>query len=249
MTHEQEATLVGQVKEPERRVNRTGHLVYFERTPGPCGLYAFSEELPEGLNGAYVSLSTGGVALVNGDDRAGRRRFTLAHELGHYYLDDEYAVDWRVDKSDREVLIDAFAINLLLSRSSMIKRWEELHGAEEPRQALMRIGVEFRVSWTAVTAQATNLGLIDMPLREQLNRSIPGRAELIEQGLVIAEELRAPWVSPSFAAAVIKAYRTYLITDERALELLRGTFKPEELPSLPPIKMDELRHDLSPLAG
>jgi hypothetical protein len=37
MTHEREATLVGQVKEPERRVNRTGHLVHFERTPGPWG--------------------------------------------------------------------------------------------------------------------------------------------------------------------------------------------------------------------
>jgi hypothetical protein len=36
MTHEQEATLVGQGKEPEPRVNRTGHLVHFERTPGPC---------------------------------------------------------------------------------------------------------------------------------------------------------------------------------------------------------------------
>jgi transposase len=36
MTHEREATLVGQVKEPERRVNRTGHLVHFGRTPGPC---------------------------------------------------------------------------------------------------------------------------------------------------------------------------------------------------------------------
>ena len=37
MTHEREATLVAQVKEPERRVNRTGHLVHFERTPGPWG--------------------------------------------------------------------------------------------------------------------------------------------------------------------------------------------------------------------
>jgi hypothetical protein len=36
MTHEREATLVGQVKELERRVNRTGHLVHSERTPGPC---------------------------------------------------------------------------------------------------------------------------------------------------------------------------------------------------------------------
>jgi len=35
MIHEREVTLVGQVKEPERRVDRTGHLVHFERTPGP----------------------------------------------------------------------------------------------------------------------------------------------------------------------------------------------------------------------
>jgi hypothetical protein len=35
MTYEREATLVGQVKEPERPVNRTGHLVHFERTPWP----------------------------------------------------------------------------------------------------------------------------------------------------------------------------------------------------------------------
>jgi hypothetical protein len=36
ITHEREATFVGQVKESERRVNRTEHLVHFERTPRPC---------------------------------------------------------------------------------------------------------------------------------------------------------------------------------------------------------------------
>jgi hypothetical protein len=134
-----------------------------------------------------------------------------------------------------------------MPRASVIRRWEDLNGREEPRQALMRISVEYRVSWTAATGQATNLGLIDTALREQLNRSTPSRAELIEQGLVIAEELQAQWVPPAFAAAVIRAYRKYLLSGERAVELLRGTFGPEELPPLKPVKMDELRHDLSPL--
>ena len=58
MTHEQEATLVGQGKEPEPRVNRTGHLVHFERTP--LGLLAGSASgqerfgLPEARIGALT---------------------------------------------------------------------------------------------------------------------------------------------------------------------------------------------------
>jgi Zn-dependent peptidase ImmA (M78 family)/DNA-binding XRE family transcriptional regulator len=224
-----------------------GPLISLGRIAEDFGLYVFSESLPEGLNGLYVSLETGGAALVNGSDRAGRRRFTLAHELGHYFLDDEYATDWRVAQSDREGLVDAFAAHFLMPRASVIRRWEDLNGREEPRQALMRISVEYRVSWAAATGQAMNLGLIDTAVREQLNRSTPSRAELIEQGLVIAEELQAQWVPPAFAAAVIRAYRKYLLSGERAVELLRGTFGPEELPPLKPVKMDELRHDLSPL--
>jgi Zn-dependent peptidase ImmA (M78 family)/transcriptional regulator with XRE-family HTH domain len=212
------------------------------------GLFAFSADLPEGLNGSYVSLGEGGVALVNGNDRSGRRRFTLAHELGHYYLDDEYSTDWHVATSHREGVLDAFAVHLLMPRASIVRRWEELQGAEHPRQALMRIGVEYRVSWTAVTAQATNLGLIDTQRREHLNRATPSRAELVEQRLIIAEELHAPWVSPAFAAAVIKAYRRYLLTADRAVELLRGTFTLDELPEQTAVRMDELRHDMSALA-
>ena len=59
MTHEREATLVGQVKEPERRVNRTGYLVHFERTPGPCpygqGWSRQLHHLPDRLPPSYAT--------------------------------------------------------------------------------------------------------------------------------------------------------------------------------------------------
>jgi hypothetical protein len=65
MTHERKATLVGQVKEPERRVNRTGHLVHFERTPGPCctpcedirAMLKNGKAPPAGAGGANTSCS------------------------------------------------------------------------------------------------------------------------------------------------------------------------------------------------
>ena len=44
--------------------------------------------------GASLLLESGvGVAVVGADSPPGRRRFTAAHELGHYVLQDEYATD------------------------------------------------------------------------------------------------------------------------------------------------------------
>ena len=49
------------------------------------GLLAFSWEFGKhGADGASVLLGRGGVAVVNGSYQTGRRRLTLAHELGHY---------------------------------------------------------------------------------------------------------------------------------------------------------------------
>ena len=61
------------------------------------GLLVFSWELGKhGADGASVLLAQGGVAVVSGSYQTGRRRLTLAHELGHYFFGDEYSTDWRV---------------------------------------------------------------------------------------------------------------------------------------------------------
>jgi Zn-dependent peptidase ImmA (M78 family)/DNA-binding XRE family transcriptional regulator len=214
------------------------------------GLYAFSEDLHhEGLDGVYVALETGGVALINGAVPSGRRRFTLAHELGHHFMDDEYATDWAIGESDRdrERLINAFAISLLMPRESVSERWQEVDGNEDPREALIRIAVEYRVSWSAAASRAANIGLIDQGSRTLLVQQNPRRAELLEHGLVIAEELQPPSAPPEFAAAVVRAYRRDLVSAERAVELLRGTVLETDLPLPYETRMDELRADLGPL--
>jgi Zn-dependent peptidase ImmA (M78 family)/transcriptional regulator with XRE-family HTH domain len=227
-----------------------GAITDLARAAELLGLYAFSERLSnQGLDGVYVALETGGVALINGAVPSGRRRFTLAHELGHHFMDDEYATDWAIGENnrDRERLINAFASSLLMPRESVTTRWQEVNGSEHPRDALIRIAVEYRVSWSAAASRAANIGLIDQDTRALLTQQNPRRAELLEHGLVIAEELQPPSVPPEFAAAVIRAYRRDLISAERAVELLRRTVAETDLPLPYEIRMDELRADLGPL--
>jgi Zn-dependent peptidase ImmA (M78 family) len=53
------------------------------------GLLAFSFDLgPSVIDGGYIRSGEIGVALVNGTADPGRRRFNLAHELGHHLVAD-----------------------------------------------------------------------------------------------------------------------------------------------------------------
>ena len=59
------------------------------------GVFAYSLALPgSAADGAYVAINSRlGVALLNGTFPSARRRFTLAHEIGHHVFQDAYAVD------------------------------------------------------------------------------------------------------------------------------------------------------------
>ena len=63
----------------------TAPVVDLQRHCESLGLLAFSLDLgQEGRDGAYVAVDRWGVALINGAADPGRRRFNLAHELGHH---------------------------------------------------------------------------------------------------------------------------------------------------------------------
>jgi Zn-dependent peptidase ImmA (M78 family) len=79
------------------RLIQTYNLVHAE-VPGLCGAAAFAHLAREGilrpelrddtgpLAGFLFANAHGGYILVRGDDPLPRRRFTAAHELGHYLL-------------------------------------------------------------------------------------------------------------------------------------------------------------------
>jgi len=213
-------------------------------------VFALCVELgDEKLDGSYVALERAGVAVINGTNRSGRRRFTLTHEIGHHVFADSYSAEWVVESSSdaRERLIDAFAIHFLMPRSGVTKRWQELDGKTDPRGATLALAAEYGASWSAACAQLRNLDLIDDPLREELAQVRPGKSEYLEREIAIVEDLRPPQVSAAVAAGVIKAYRKNKITRGRAIELLRGTVEPDELPAPNAVPLDAMTADIRPL--
>jgi Zn-dependent peptidase ImmA (M78 family)/DNA-binding XRE family transcriptional regulator len=209
-----------------------------------AGLHVFSLDLrDESLDGSYVRLENAGVALVNGGRQPGRRRFTLVHELGHHLFADDYSPEWIVgtDGDDRERLINAFVIHFLMPREAVLARWQEHDGRRDPRLAAIVLGAEFGVSWTAVLGHLCSLDLFDARTRERLVRGRPTKADYLEGGISLREELGAPAVAPRFAQAVVRGYKRHKLSSRRALELLRGTVAETDLPPEDEVPRESMR--------
>jgi Zn-dependent peptidase ImmA (M78 family)/DNA-binding XRE family transcriptional regulator len=217
------------------------------RVAEDCGLLVFTFDLgEEKVDGVYASLDNGGVAIVNGHFDSGRRRFTLAHEIGHHVLQDEFSSDWDIlaGAAARERLINAFAAHFLLPRRAAEAAWRDLNGTSEPWAAALQIGARFGLSWTALALHLRNVGLIDQPGHDGLLARAPRAADYMERELSIREDLRAPSIPPRYAAAVIKAYRTQRVNAQRAVELLFGTLRADELPAMDTVPLEALRSEL-----
>ena len=211
------------------------------------GVFAYMLEIPRSDDdGAYVAIDDHlGVALVNGARHPARRRFTLAHEIGHHVFQDAYAIDAEAAAgSETERVINAFAIHLLLPRAALTRRWRDLNGNDDPRSAAIVIGAEYRVSWTALCAHLVNLDLLNHTQGEALRKTLPRQREYAKLGLEVIEDAPTPIVPPSIAEAALRGYRTYRLGLGRALELLRGTLTEEDLPDRDEIPLAVIAEEL-----
>lgn len=205
------------------------------------GLFAFSLDLgKDGGDAAYVAVGDVGVAVINGALEPGRRRYNLAHELGHHVFMDAYAPEVGLSPQDEtEKLINAFAIHLLLPRSDVA----DLMSDFEPHRRLAAIAaaVRYRLSWTAVCSHFRNLGVIDAGTRENLTGQPPTKADFIELGEHWVPELDSPSIPPQYGKRVLGAYRRGKLTAARATELLWGTVDREGLPPQDDIPLEAYR--------
>jgi Zn-dependent peptidase ImmA (M78 family)/DNA-binding XRE family transcriptional regulator len=218
-----------------------GPLLDLQSVAESLGLLGFSLALdPDAGDAAYVEVGNLGVAIINGTADPGRRRFSLAHELGHHLAGDAYEPSPRLGASDTERMINAFAAYLLMPRSSVLSIWDEF-SAQSPRLAAIAIAVRFSVSWTAACNQLKNLGLIDSRERERLVGNDLRRGELFELGERFAVELDPPSVPPAYARAVVSAYRKGQLAAARTVELLHHSVGEADLPEPDAMSLDELR--------
>jgi Zn-dependent peptidase ImmA (M78 family)/transcriptional regulator with XRE-family HTH domain len=207
------------------------------------GLLAFSLALgPDAGDAAYVEVGNLGVAIVNGTTEPGRRRFSLAHELGHHLVGDAYEPEPRMGTADAERMFNVFAAYFLMPRSAVQSTWNEFSGTSS-RFAAIAVAVRFRVSWTAACNQLRNLGLIDGRERERLVGTDLTKGEMFEFGERWVPELEPPAIPPEYARAVVGAYRAKRLALARTVELLHGTVTESDLPATEVTSLDQLRRE------
>lgn len=134
------------------------------RIAATFGVKTFSAELDENVSGMLVkNPGNDPEILLNREDSRNRKRFTAAHELGHYVRRSERPeqyeyVDYRDERSssgtaEEERFANAFAANLLMPQGAV----ESLNSEGTPDFLLAK---QFGVSREAMQHRLDNLGLI-----------------------------------------------------------------------------------------
>jgi Zn-dependent peptidase ImmA (M78 family) len=209
------------------------------------GLLPFALPLGDGADAGTVLLRAGGVSVINGDLRVGRRRLALAHELGHYLLADAYTTDWRVASMEADALearFDRFARALLLPGADLRDRWAQWTASvgETTRDAAVRAGSHYQVDMATLARRLTELGLVDAGQANSIRGVQTKKADIVEKNLVVARELEPVALPRTYEQAVLRLYRHEVVTVDRALGLLLGTFDEEALPDRPPVPEAEI---------
>lgn len=209
------------------------------------GLLVFAVDLGEGADAGTVLLRRGGVALVNGHWRVGRRRLAAAHELGHYLVADEFSLDWRVAATEArgiESRLDHFARALLLPDEDLRERWPQWLTVpdETLRDAAVRAASHYGVDMATLARRLLDLDLVDRGTADNIRGVQTKQADIVEKNLVVRDELASVALPRPYEQAVLRLYRREVISTDRALGLLRGTFEEDSLPTLPPAPEAEM---------
>jgi len=117
----------------------------------------------------------------------------------------------------------------------------------EPREKAIRLGVEYRVSWSALCSQLRNLGLLSEAEHQVLLARPPTRADYIELGMGFVEELYPPSVPRSYARAVLGGYRAGKLGANRTIDLLWRSITHEDLPELASMPIEAFQREFDPL--
>ena len=132
------------------------------------GLRIFYGPMPSTVAGMYVfAAELGYCVFINRKHPPERRRYTLAHEYGHFLCDrHKPGIDYLSEtgrKPRNERFADAFAMSFLVPESGIRRQVNEVTAATGDFQVadLCRLSGYYSVSVQAMTLRLEDLGLID----------------------------------------------------------------------------------------
>ncbi|QUN13621.1 ImmA/IrrE family metallo-endopeptidase [Clostridium sp. C1] len=141
------------------------------------GFKSFAKELPKDLSGIIAIdidlksiFETDKIMLINVLDNPGHRKFTMAHELGHYIFDfnekeettyyDAYNTDDESTSSDKEKRANRFAAALLMPKDEFSSSYQDFKNKYKTKFEIVNsLCDKFAVSRTAVEKRMAELSI------------------------------------------------------------------------------------------
>lgn len=129
-----------------------------------------SDDLKGELSGILTIMKSGRTVIgVSSDESPERKRFTIAHEIGHYilhahskklFLDADITFNRGPVSNIEEVQANAFAAALLMPSNNLKKIVNHEYPSGLNENNIRSLAKDFHVSTIAMTFRLTNLGLI-----------------------------------------------------------------------------------------
>jgi Zn-dependent peptidase ImmA (M78 family)/DNA-binding XRE family transcriptional regulator len=219
-------------QEERARLNFGAHqpIYSLRKTLEEAGLYVFFEKLDSKLAGLYVFAPEFGYCiLVNRLHPRERRRWTTAHEYGHFLFDrDRPGVDYTKTlqrKPENERFADAFAAAFLMPDAGVQRRfYEEVERSGDFKvNDLCHMADYFAVSLMAMTLRLESIGLIPRGSWDQISASKVSPQPLKQEtGIGAAQDDDAPDPYPQrYKLLAVQAFIEEKITEGQLAKLLR----------------------------
>lgn len=219
-------------QEERARLNLGAHQPIYglRKTFEEAGLHVFVENLDSKLAGLYVFVPNFGYCiLINRVHPRDRRRWTIAHEYGHFLTERERpGVDYfkpMQRKPEAERFADSFAAALLMPEAGVQRRfYEEIERTGDFKVGdLCRIADYFGVSLVAMALRLEGLGLIPRGSWDQVTESgLPLRTLKSAAGVEVRDERRLPQRYPQrYKLLAVQAYVDKKISEGQLAKFLR----------------------------
>lgn len=117
--------------------------------------------------------------------------------------------------------------------------WNQ-HRERDLRETAVLIATEFRVDMATLARRLEELGLVDRDGAFLIRGSATTRADIVDFGLYVPTDMEGISLPVPYQKAALRTFRDEHVSQERALELLHGTFAEDDLPSLRPRREDEI---------
>jgi Zn-dependent peptidase ImmA (M78 family) len=165
-------------KTPEQVLSECGvtkQPVPIEKIPQHYGILVCPLRANEDIFGAIVRTAKKVVIAINPAQHPNRQRFTIAHELGHFFchpedsehVDRDFRISWRNTESSRgvnwkEIEANRFAAALLMPEDFIRRDLNRISDINDT--TIKQLAASYKVSMLAMKFRLMNLGLLSPDL-------------------------------------------------------------------------------------